>query len=559
MTDNGVPIIEHGLLALSEAEWGLAVRNAALIAPLARQDVVGRRAATDAATQLGVSVRQVYILVERFRRGSGNVTDLLPGQSDGGRGSGRLVKPVEDVIQDLIRTRYLKRQKLSLAALHRDIVQACFVKGLAAPSRSTVARRIAALHPVGVTRRREGTDAARPLQAAGGSPPAVNAPLEQVQIDHTVIDLIVVDEHDRQPVGRPYLTVAIDVFSRCLVGMVLTLEPPSAVSVGICLTHACCDKRPWLESHGIEANWPMSGKPRQLYVDNAAEFKSEALKRGCEQHAIKLAFRPLGRPHYGGIVERVIGTAMTMIHELPGTTFSNTAQRGSYNAEKMASLTLRELERWLILAVAGYHGSVHSGLLQTPATRWSEGIAAAPTAPSVVTNSTAFLVDFLPVIRRTLTRTGFVIDHVHYFANALKPWIARREKLGKFIIRRDPRDISRVWVLDLEGHHYVEVPYRITSHPAVTLWEHRQALERLRRDGRADVDERDLFRMISLRREIAQSAQKTTRKTRRENERRGHLAAAAAVPSALEPPESPSANTDTNRPDVVPFEEIEEW
>jgi putative transposase len=107
--------------------------------------------------------------------------------------------------------------------------------------------------------------------------------------------------------------------------MVLTLEPPSAVSVGLCLTHACCDKRPWLESHGIEANWPMSGKPRQLYVDNAAEFKSEALKRGCEQHAIKLAYRPLGRPHYGGIVERVIGTAMTMIHELPGTTFSNTA------------------------------------------------------------------------------------------------------------------------------------------------------------------------------------------------------------------------------------------
>lgn len=95
-----------------------------------------------------------------------------------------------------------------------------------------------------------------------------------------MIDLIVVDEHDRQPVGRPYLTVAIDVFSRCLVGMVLTLEPPSAVSVGLCLTHACCDKRPWLESHGIEANWPMSGKPRQLYVDNAAEFKSEALKLG---------------------------------------------------------------------------------------------------------------------------------------------------------------------------------------------------------------------------------------------------------------------------------------
>ncbi|MBW6299849.1 hypothetical protein KZ875_31930, partial [Pseudomonas aeruginosa] len=42
--------------------------------------------------------------------------------------------------------------------------------------------------------------------------------------------------------------------------------------------------------------------------------------------------RPLGQPHYGGIVERIIGTAMQMIHdELPGTTFSNPDQRGDYD------------------------------------------------------------------------------------------------------------------------------------------------------------------------------------------------------------------------------------
>jgi putative transposase len=44
---------------------------------------------------------------------------------------------------------------------------------------------------------------------------------------------------------------------------------------------------------------------------------------------------------------------MQWVHELPGTTFSNTNQRGEYDAEKMAALTLRELERWLTLAVSG--------------------------------------------------------------------------------------------------------------------------------------------------------------------------------------------------------------
>ncbi len=185
------------------------------------------------------------------------------------------------------------------------------------------------------------------LRAAGGAPPEVGALLEQVQVDHTMIDVIVVDERDRLPIGRPYLTAAIDVCSRCLVGMVVTLEAPSAVSVGLCLAHVCCDKRPWLDGLEVEVAWPMSGKPSQLYLDNAAEFKSEALRRGCEQHGITLAYRPPGQPHYGGIVERVIGTEMGMVHELPGTTFSGPAERGGYDAEGRAALTLRELERWL--------------------------------------------------------------------------------------------------------------------------------------------------------------------------------------------------------------------
>lgn len=200
----------------------------------------------------------------------------------------------------------------------------------------------------------------------------------------------------------------------------------------------------------------MSGKPLELHVDNAAEFKSEALRRGCEQHGIRLRYRPPGQPHFGGVIERVIGTMMQMVHELPGTTVSSTADRGSYDSGAKAVLTLGELQRWLALAVACYHGEVHETLSRTPAAVWAEKVA--ESGPSAtVTSQTAFLVDFLPVIRRTLTRTGFrsapsstTATRSSRGSHAVSSWA------GRFILRRDPRDISRVWALDPDGDAYLE-------------------------------------------------------------------------------------------------------
>ncbi|HGQ7354013.1 TPA: DDE-type integrase/transposase/recombinase [Pseudomonas aeruginosa] len=559
MTSDTPPIAAQGVATLPDEAWAQARHRTEIIGPLAALEVVGHEAADEAAQALGLSRRQVYVLIRRARQGTGLVTDLTPGRSGGGKGKGRLPEPVERIIRELLQKRFLTKQKRSLAAFHREVAQACKTQKLPVPARNTVAQRIAGLHPAKIARSRGGQDAARPLQGAGGIPPEVTMPLEQVQIDHTVIDLIVVDERDRQPIGRPYLTLAIDVFTRCVLGMVVTLEAPSAVSVGLCLAHAACDKRPWLEGLNVEMDWPMSGKPRLLYLDNAAEFKSEALRRGCEQHGIRLDYRPPGQPHYGGIVERIIGTAMQMIHdELPGTTFSNPGQRGEYDSEKMATLTLRELERWLALAVGTYHGSVHNGLLQPPAARWAEAVERVG-VPAVVTRPTAFLVDFLPVIRRTLTRTGFVIDHIHYYADALKPWIARRERLPAFLIRRDPRDISSIWVLEPEGQHYLEIHYRTLSHPAVTLWEQRQALAKLRQLGREQVDESALFRMIGQMREIVTTAQKATRKARRDADRRQHLKT-SEPPAKPIPPDVDMADPQAdNLPPAKPFDQIEEW
>lgn len=173
---------------------------------------------------------------------------------------------------------------------------------------------------------------------------------------------------------------------------------------------------------------------------------------------------------------------------------------------------------------------VHEGLGRIPAGVWASKVAESG-SPVRVTDETAFLVDFLPVVRRALSRTGFQVDHVQYYCDALRPWIARRERLGRFLLRRDPRDISRIWVLDPDDDAYLEVGYRTLSRPPVSLWEHRAAIARLRELGRAEVDENAVFAIIEQMRQITDTAVATTRRTRRNRERR----------QAAPPPSPPAA------------------
>jgi putative transposase len=97
-----------------------------------------------------------------------------------------LPERVEAVIGELVRKHYLTRQELSRAAFYREVVQACRTREVPVPALNTVTRRIARPHPVEVRRSREGRDAVRPLQSAGEMVPDIVAPLDQVQIDHTV-------------------------------------------------------------------------------------------------------------------------------------------------------------------------------------------------------------------------------------------------------------------------------------------------------------------------------------------------------------------------------------
>jgi putative transposase len=156
----------------------------------------------------------------------------------------------------------------------------------------------------------------------------------------------VVDEHVRQPIGRPWLTLALDVASRAVLGFYASLDAPSLVSVAMVLTHAVLPKVNWLADRKLDVPWSMAGIPDLLHLDNAPEFDSELLCRGAQEYGMEIEHRR--KPHFGGHIERFIGTMMGAVHVLPGTTFSNVAEKGDYCPEKAAHFTLSELERGLL-------------------------------------------------------------------------------------------------------------------------------------------------------------------------------------------------------------------
>ncbi|WP_189379706.1 MULTISPECIES: Mu transposase C-terminal domain-containing protein [unclassified Mesorhizobium] len=530
---------ERGTLTLSERAWIEAKRRATVIVPLAASDRIPSVVARAASEELGLSERSIYALVRRYRRAGGLLSSLAPQSSPGGRGKARLSRAAEQIIADAIRDEYLTRQKKRAEAVVRAVRERAIAAGITPPAANTVRARVGAVKAELAARRRDGarSAAARRLAPSAGMTPLAVRPMAVLQIDHTPVDLILVDDAYRKSVGRPWLTVAIDVMSRCIAGFLVSFDPPCATSVGLCLTHAALPKDGYLRHLGIEGfDWPVEGKPERLYVDNAAEFHADALTRGCEQHGIELDYRPVATPHFGGIVERLIGTLMMMVHELPGTTFSNPAERGEYDSDATACLTLAELERWLALAIVGrYHNEVHDGIDEPPLTRWRRGVSASGSA-CPVSDPRAFLVDFLPVLRRPVTREGVRADHIAYYSDALRPFIAARESLPSFVIRRDPRDLSRIFLLDPEDNTYIEVACARQERPSITLFEHRQAVARLKAEGLAQVDEEAIFRAVAEQREVARTAAARTRSARRRIARTEQILAAA--PPARDVPTS---------------------
>ena len=539
-------------LEVSDDGWAEAVRREDAVRSLAAgTNKAAIRAAADA---LGLSAAQVYRLISKFRAApvTASLVVTKPGRRKGSR---FLPGPVERQIEDAIEAVFKTREQPTVAKLRKDIGLNCRDAGLKPPSRKAVQARISARSMREMTTAREGSKAARqrfvPVQP--GLRP--RGPLAVVQIDHTKVDVELVDDRTRTVLGRPWLTLLLDVFTRCVLGFHLSFDAPSATGVALAIAQGVLPKSEWLRQRGIALPWAMDGLPHTVHLDNAREFHSRALKRGCQQHGIRIEHRPPATPRFGGHIERLMGTLMRRVHALPGSTFSNVAARGDYPAEQKAVLTLAEFERFLALEVLGpYHHEVHSALGKAPAAAWDDAITRfgerrQPDDPA------SFVLDFLPFEERTVRREGVRLFNVLYFDGALAPLLDQPDRRCR--VKYDPYSMDVVFI-ELPGGGHLRLPYADLGRPAATLWEQRAAHRALREEGRRTADGAAVTTAIKEQRRVLAEAQAKSKSARR---------ALARLPAPATPVEVPAATTgtvpgvadDEEAAQVPPVVEDEAW
>jgi len=556
---------------IPEEEWAKAQRKYGAIEPLLNLPGRKRSDVEKRAKELNVHANTLYDWIRTYER-TGRITAFLT-TTRRDKGSSRLSSEIEAVIQSVIEKEYLTTQKKSVEAVWIELKTRCRNAGLKVPAISTLRRRIENIDKEKKIESRLGKKALRKRDPIRGQFPGADWPLSVVQIDHTKVDLILLDDIHRLPIGRPWITVAIDVFSRMVLGFYISFDPPGAMSTGLCIAHCVLPKEKWLAERGVSGEWPCWGVPNKIHADNAREFRGEMLKRACKDYGIELEWRPVTRPHYGAHIERQIGTSMNEVHTLPGTTFSNTSNRGDYDSESKAIMTLWEFEAWFASYIVNeYHNKKHKSLGIPPIAMYRQGIFGDEGKPGIglparIADEERLRLDLMPYEKRTIQPYGVVIDDIFYYHDVLRVWInapdpKSKKVMRKFTFRRDPRDISVIWFLDPELNQYFPIPYRNTSHPPISVWELREAKRRLKEEGGKYDNEDAIFESYERRREMEAEAAAKTKSARRANQRRRHVPGTMVKPTApestapQEPVQEEAPSEDTE--EIVPFDDLDD-
>lgn len=488
------------------------------------------------ADKNGVHFTTIYRMMTRFLETRDLASLPLKFENRGGKGKSRIEPAVDNMIlkhfEEIVAAKQVDITKLTVKSLAKEIKGKSLALGLKSPATNTVADRLEKFiidKRLDKKRKRKGGNS---RTMAGGMFPDANWPLDIVQIDHTPLDIIIVDSELREPIGRPYLSIAIDVFSRMVVGFSISLDAPSIFSVGRLIAHCILPKREFLGQVGVEADWNIFGMMGTILMDNAGEFRSDDFIPFEEEYHVGIRWRPVATPEYGGHIERLAKTLNDYVHGEPGSTMGNIFKREGYDSEGKACYTLDEIEKWLtILITKLYHVDEHSSLKNSrgeklsPKDMYEIGILGDESTPGIgnpdiVEDQERLKLFLLPSFERSVQREGIELD-VKYFHDILRTLYGQKGEDGKtlkYLIKRDPRRISPIYIYDPELNDFFAIPYRDLTKPPISLWELNAAKKRCKEKGISQPTEQQIFAAYGELREVRDESVAKTKTARRGKE-----------------------------------------
>lgn len=326
------------------------------------------------------------------------------------------------------------------------------------PSFKLYRKRIDALPPFDVHAGRYGIDAARKkfLIVSGGVD--VERPGQRVEIDGWVVQLqsllirTEIWEHLNRKMRRtvervrPVLIVAIDVASKCILGMRLSLTESTQAALDT-LKMIIMDKGRFADAVGALSTWHMCCGIETLAFDQGSAFVGEEFQNAVLSLNTAPFAPPAGRAYLRGHVERVLSTLHTgLISRFDGRTFEHVVANADYTNEDNATLTIEQL-CWALVRyiVDAYHNSPHAGLGgETPAHAWERlcKLYGTVALPDRDTRRNVFGVRPKP---RVIGPRGIRFLNNDYQSLALQEW-HRNNKHSAVQIVADVDDLGRISV-----------------------------------------------------------------------------------------------------------------
>ena len=397
----------------------------------------------------------------------------------GGKNRTRLTADVEAMIDEKVESIFLTSKCGTAEDVHEAVFLAVQIENtkriesewLKPPGLRTIQRRIERIYGFDIAVARYGMKEALRRYGVIGISRRVSKILELVEIDHTPVDLMVVND-DRVVIGRPMITFVLDRFSRCVLGYHLTLGTHGTPAVFEALRHSMLPKS-YLQDRYSDLNltWECYGWMDRLLMDNGREFHANAVVDAMLSLGVITEYAEAMSPNDKPFVERFIRTFnYSFIHKLPGTTMAKLHLRIGFKAEDEACLTLQELDKMIHAWILGkYHLRPHSGLgKRAPIDVWRESAKSHP--PQLKANAEDVDIEFSEVSSSVVQHYGIDLNTFKYSSPRLSHLRSMLPVKNTRVDVKWPRnDVGHIYVWDAFEKEYFKVENNDNSVYGLTL------------------------------------------------------------------------------------------